>query len=254
MFYHRDAFPGSEGIVLMDHCTPRSKGVIISLDRIPFEEWGRIFEATEGSRPIFKVGTTIQRKSIEIISEIRQFGEVMIDTRVGDYLPDVDECIEMYKPYEPWGITFRCGNDYAMRQARFHNVMTTAIASVRVVGTEEECQRRNHTTCSEVILQLVKEAYRQGISRIMCSMRELAVIQTDAVAEALEFIIYGNYPLWNLDPGAMHAMSVASPADAVNMGADFIIIMSPVTVSRVVPDPAGLVIEAYEKFSPYFQE
>lgn len=238
----------------MDHGMPRSKGVIINLDRIPFEEWGRIFEATQGSRPIFKIGTTIQRKSIEIISEIRNYGEVMIDTRVGDYLSDVDECIEMYKPYEPWGITFRCGNDYAMRQAQFHKVMTTAIASVRVVGSDEECHRRNHTSCSEVILQMVREAYRQGLTRIMCSMRELAVIRDDSISEALEFIVCGNYPLWNLDPGTTDAVSVASPIDAVNMGADFIVIASPVTVARPVPDPVGLVIEAYQEFLRYFQE
>lgn len=238
----------------MDHGMPKSRGIIINLDRIPFEEWERIFEATKGHDPIFKIGTTIQRKSIEIVSQIRNHGEVLIDTRVGDYLPDVDECIEMYKPYEPWGITFRCGNDYAMRQAQFHRVTTTAIASVRVVGTDEECLRRNGATCNEVILQLVREAYRQGLTRIMCSMRELDVVRTDSIFEALEFSVYGYYPLWNLDPGVMDSVSVASPADAVNMGADFIVLASPVTVARSIPDPVGLVIEAYQEFRRALQE
>ncbi|NLI29324.1 MAG: hypothetical protein GX423_04505 [Nitrospiraceae bacterium] len=238
----------------MDHAMPLSKGIIINLDRLPVDEWGRIFDATGGSRPIFKIGTTIQKKSIEILSEIRNHGEMMIDTRLGEYLPDVDECIEMYKPYDPWAITFQCGNDFVMRQAHFHRITTTAVASVRVVGTDEECRRRNGATCNEVILQLVREAYRQGLTRILCSMRELSVIRTDTISEALEFIVYGNYPLWNMDPGAADALPVATPADALRMGADFIIIGSPVTVARSVTDPVGLVIEAYQEFQKFFVE
>lgn len=244
----------SEEDVSMDHAMPLSKGIIINLDRLPVEEWGRIFDATRGTRPIFKIGTTIQKKSIEIVSEIRNHGEVMIDTRVGDYLPDVDECIEMYKPYDPWAITFQCGNDFVMRQAHFHKITTTAVAAVRVVGTDEECQRRSGATCNEVILQLVREAYRQGLTRILCSMRELSVIRTDTIAEALEFIVYGNYPLWNLDPGAVDSAPGASPSDAIQMGADFIIIAAPVTVSRTITDPVGLVIEAFQEFQKLFEE
>jgi len=244
----------SEGDIFMDHAMPLSKGIVINLDRLPVEEWRRIFDATRGTRPIFKIGTTIQKKSIEIVSEIRNHGEVMIDTRVGDYLPDVDECIEMYKPYDPWGITFRGGNDFTMRQAQFHNVVTTAIASIRVVGTDEECQRRSGATCNEVILQLVREAYRQGLTRVLCSMRELSVIRTDTIAEVLEFIVYGNYPLWNLDPGVTDSAPAASPSDALRLGADFIVIAAPVTVSRTVTDPAGLVIEAYQEFQKLFRD
>ena len=171
----------------------KGKGIIINLDRIPHEEWDRIFKATKDGKPIYKIATTLQRKSVEIIKEIREHGEVMIDTRLGEYLPAIDECIEMYKPFEPWGITFRSGNEYVMRQAQHHKVITIAIASVRIVGTDEECLRRNRVTCEEVILQHTKDALQAGIRRILCSMRELAVISHDLVRDDLEIIVYGNY-------------------------------------------------------------
>jgi hypothetical protein len=236
----------------MDHKISRGKGIVVNLDRIPVSEWGRIFEATEGCMAVYKVGTTLQRESVAIAREIRKHGELLIDTRLGDYLPDIDECIEMYKPFDPWGITFRCGNDFALRQAQFHQVMTSAIASVRIVGTDDECLRRNRASCDDLILQLAEEACREGITRILCSVRELEVIRKGLKREDLEFIVYGNYPLWNLDPGASGMASVLSPAEAISTGADFIIIAAPITVARTVSDPAGLVIEACREFAPLF--
>ncbi len=232
----------------------RCKGLIINLDRIPYGEWSRIFEATKDRNLIFKINTTLQKKSVKIIEEIRKHGEVMIDTRLGEYLPAIDECIEMYKPYNPWGITFRCCNEYAMRQALYHRIMTIAIASLRIIGTDEECLRRNGRTCDEVILRLDKDALRVDIRRIICSTRELSVIRNTAIGNNFEIIVYGNYPLWNLDPGLHQPSAIVSPADALKMGADFISISAPVTNARPVIDPAGLVIEAYHEFSRHFQE
>jgi nucleoside phosphorylase len=85
-------------------------------------------------------------------------------------------------------------------------------------------------------------------------MRELAVISHDLVRDDIELIAYGNYPLWNLHPGVPQYLATASPEDALKMGADFISISAPVTISRTITDPAGLVIEACLEFSRYFQE
>jgi hypothetical protein len=193
-------------IFYMNNKIPKGKGVIINLNRIPCEEWTRIFEATKDRTPIFKINpltqdesrgfrtlsllaptfgrtrmcqtapplrglkssalqaaihqrtkvrrflavainTTIRRTSVRIIEEIRKHGEVMIDTRLDEYLPAIDECIEMYKPFEPWAITFRSGNEYVMLQAQHYKVITIAIASVRIIGTDDECLHRNRATC-----------------------------------------------------------------------------------------------------------
>ncbi|MGO9377281.1 MAG: hypothetical protein ACLPN1_13035 [Dissulfurispiraceae bacterium] len=141
-----------------------------------------------------------------------------------------------------------------MRQALHHRIMTIAIASLRIIGTDEECLRRNGTTCDQVILRLARDAFRVGIRRIICSMRELSVICNDPIRDNFEIVVYGNYPLWNLDPGLLQPTAIASPADALNMGADFITISSPVTIARLVTDPVELVIEAYHEFSRHFQE
>jgi hypothetical protein len=85
-------------------------------------------------------------------------------------------------------------------------------------------------------------------------MCELAVISHDPVRDDPELIVCGNYPLWNLDPGAPQPLATGSPADALKMGADFISISAPVTIARPITDQAGLVIEAYREFSCYFQE
>ena len=46
-----------------------------------------------------------------------------------------------------------------MHQALNHRVMTIAIVSLRIIGTDEEWMRRNGTTCDEVILRLARDAY-----------------------------------------------------------------------------------------------
>jgi len=78
----------------------RGKGIIINLDRIPHEEWDRIFNATQDGTPIYKIATTLKIKSVDIIKKIREHGEVMIDTRLGEYLPAIDECMEMIELYD----------------------------------------------------------------------------------------------------------------------------------------------------------
>jgi orotidine-5'-phosphate decarboxylase len=226
----------------------KKKSFVINLDRIPEKEWARIFEATAGTDPVFKLGTTIQRKSVQVIDLVKEHGRVMIDTRLGEYLPDVVECIQMYKEYEPWGITFRAGNDFAMNEAQAHQILSSAIVSVRVAGSDEECRRRNNATCDEVIIKLVHGSRDVGMTRILCSMRELAVIRRDTGCDHMECIIYGNYPLWHLDPGVSFPAAIARPDDAFTAGADYVLLAAPVTIARVVPDPVGLLIEAYQEF------
>jgi len=72
----------------------------------------------------------------------------------------------------------------------------------------------------EVILQLTKDALQAGIMRILCLMRELAVISHDLVRDDIELIAYGNYPLWISIPAYHNILATASPEDALKMGAD----------------------------------
>lgn len=90
---------------------------------------------------------------------------------------------------------------------------------------EEQCVSRFERTPPQAVLDFARMAAAQGIKGIVCSPKELAVLQNHPETKGLIKVVPGIRPAWASQNDQKRVMT---PKDAAEAGADYIVIGRPI--------------------------
>ncbi len=125
-------------------------------------------------------------------------------------------------------VTVHANAGRAALQAAVHASQAVEILAVTALTSlsDDECLRLFGGSRNEIVLRFADEALNAGVSGVVCSAHELAILSAHDRFKKLKKVVPGIRPLWskNDDQSAF-----CTPAAAIKNGADYIVVGRPIT-------------------------
>lgn len=192
------------------------------------------------------IGTGEALEAIEIIAELK--GKVMYDGKFLDTPRQIEatlsrmrhDAIKMYTVHASGGIKM-------MNRARMAtSPLDTEILACTVLTSlsEEEVHEIFGAPSKATVLKFARWAELSGLDGVVCSAKELVILGKQKELRDLKKVIPGIRPIWATEKGDHER--TATPAEAIEMGADLLVIGSPITQP---PAEIGSPVEAAKKIA-----
>lgn len=189
----------------------RKKFIIVALDRISKKEALRISKELKGLVWGFKVNDLLFENS-GIIKKLKKSGKVFADAKLHDIPNTVANSAAKLSKAGADMISVHALGGVEMMKAAKHTAGKTEIIAVTVLTSQKKADN---------FLKLVKDAQTAGVDGIVCSAHELKYIKKPILK-----IVPGIRPSW-YDTKDDQSRT-ATPQEAVNSGADLIVIGRPI--------------------------
>ena len=216
-------------------------GIIIALDGMKKKDAIELAKKLSSASQIvcFKANDLLDDEGGKIIEELSQYGLVMADPKYHDIPNTVGNRVKKISSYHPMFITVHASGGIEMMRAAVENTseITVAIKSKILAVTvltsldEEECNLNLGGPVKAKVLQFARNAILSGVEGIVCSANELAFLSKFPELKWLIKVTPGIRPKWHIDPSDDQAR-IVTPADAVKLGADFIVIGRPIVRAK----------------------
>lgn len=216
--------------------------VIVALDSLGKEEALSLARELSGYAWGFKVNDLLITEGVGIITALRDYGGVFADPKLYD-IPNtiLNSCSALA----------RAGADlitvHASAGVRGLEAARSGAGEAKILGVSvltsfapDECLAVYGRETSQTVLQLARLVALAKVWGLVCSPEEIAMLRGDAQTLNLNLVVPGVRPSWY---GASDDQRrVATPQDAVRLGATYLVIGRPITAS---PDP----LEALKRVS-----
>src|SRR3989344_4451579 len=197
--------------------------VIIALDGILPHKALTIARKLKGSVWGFKVGDLLYDDS-SIISKLKKFGNVFADVKLYDIPNTVANSVKKLAAQGANIITVHTSGGVEMMRAAKQNAGKSKIIGVTVLTS----QNSKHT--KKEVLKLAKTAHSAGLWGIVCSGHELRMLNKQPGVKKMIKVVPGIRPLSYIKKDDQKRK--ITPRDAINAGADFLVIGRPITGAR----------------------
>jgi orotidine-5'-phosphate decarboxylase len=214
--------------------------IIVALDGLTIPKALDLARRLEGKVAAFKINDLFARGGPGIAGSIGCFGDVMLDLKLYDIPNTVSNICQAVKAWENGTgekvkiLTVHAhGGQEMMREACIQ--LPGRIAAVTVLTSfKDDGHYKNLTGTQRTIPEQVKElaqfAYCSGCSYVVCSAHELSVLKDVKIKK----IVPGIRPAWHQK--ADDQKRVMTPKQAMDAGADFLVIGRPIVEAA---DPVG---------------
>jgi orotidine-5'-phosphate decarboxylase len=189
----------------------------------------------------FKVGSEFatrlgDRQSIELVKELGG-KRVMFDRKYKDIPKTVERTVRVLASLDPWLCTVHASGNIAMLKAAVVARGNMNIAGVTVLTsmTDEECRSSYGDSSAAKVADFAQLLVLSGCQAIVCSPKELEVLADVPDAKSLLRVIPGIRPEWAAPAGQTR---FTTPAQAIRMGADFLVIGDPINSAKDPVDAA----------------
>lgn len=207
--------------------------IILPLDDLSWEDALPIIKATSGMVWGYKIRKVVLEMGIDIISEIKQYGNVMVDFKLYDIPSAMTESLKYH---------IQCGADITTVHCTAQYAPTPDVDSKKLAGvtilTSFGPEVFNYYDDSQSIEQLVEamclDCNVQQFGYLVCSPLELKRISGYGIKK----ITPGIRPEWYSPEDDQERVS--TPANAIAAGADLLVIGRPILT-------AGNIITAIEQ-------
>ena len=208
--------------------------IIVALDGMSDEDALSLAEKLKGTGAILKANDLLDGpQGLGIIDTLSQYAGVMDDAKLYD-IPNTEENrVKKHAAHNPLFITVHASGEIAMMRKAVQNSGNSKILAVSVLTTmnEEECHLTFGAPVKAKVLQFARNAVLAGVYGLVCSAKELAFLSGYPEVACLKKFTPGIRPIWHLDPKDDQSR-VTTPADAVRMGADYIILGRPIVKAK----------------------
>ncbi|HDH31441.1 MAG TPA: orotidine-5'-phosphate decarboxylase [Candidatus Wolfebacteria bacterium] len=202
--------------------------IIVAFDGMKYDDVLPLAEALSGMGVLFKVNDLLDEYGVKIIESLKYFGGVMADPKLYDIPNTVKNRIKRYAAFKPDFITVHASGGIDMMRAAVDSCDSKILAvTVLTSLTEEECNINLGGPVKAKVLQFARNAVLAGVHGIVCSSQELKFLSEFRELKALIKVTPGIRPVWHLDPKDDQSR-VTTPADAVDMGSDYLVIGRPI--------------------------
>ncbi|MDD5290688.1 MAG: orotidine-5'-phosphate decarboxylase [Patescibacteria group bacterium] len=220
--------------------------IIVALDDLTAEKALALAEKLSGTGVLFKANDLLDDPGPNIIEELSVFGGVMADPKFHDIPNTVGNRVKKMANYGPRFITVHASGRIPMMRAAVEKCGDSRILAVTVLTSlgEDECQLTFGAPVKAKVLQFARDAVLAGVHGIVCSPKELEFLSGFPELAGLIKVTPGIRPVWHL--GTEDQARVTTPADAVKMGANYLVIGRPIVKAE---DPAEAVRKTQEEIS-----
>lgn len=195
--------------------------IILPLDHAPWPRAREIMERTAGRVWGYKIRRSVLEQGLGVIKKVKDYGKVMLDFKLYDIPSAMTESLLMHLEAGADITTVHCSSGYDPIAA---GIGKQRIAGVTVL-TSMDRQSVQRYYRADRPAELVARMATDAVDRyefLVCSARDLADVRDLPIRK----ICPGIRPGWYLS--ADDQARVATPAEAVHMGADLLVIGRPI--------------------------
>ena len=204
-------------------------GLIVALDGDDLVAAESLARELSGTVDACKVGLTLfAAHGPEALFEVGQHGRVFCDLKLHDIPSQVGAAAAALAAKGVWLMTVHASGGRAMVAAAVKGAGSTLVAAVTVLtsldGEELSAVGQPGNPASQVS-RLARLALEAGARALVCSPREVAAVRAEAGPEVV-LVCPGIRPAGG---GLADQSRVATPAEAVAAGADYLVVGRPIT-------------------------
>ena len=220
--------------------------IIVALDGLTFGGALELAEKLSGTGVLFKANDLLDDPGPAIIKDLAVSGGVMADPKFHDIPNTVGNRVKKLAVLSPKFITVHASGGVPMMRAAVENCGDSQILAVTVLTSlsEDECNLIFGAPVKAKVLQFARDAVLAGVHGMVCSPKELEFLSKFPELAGLIKVTPGIRPVWHL--GTEDQARVTTPADAVKMGANYLVIGRPIVKAE---DPAEAVRKTQEEIS-----
>ncbi|MGB9836187.1 MAG: orotidine-5'-phosphate decarboxylase [Candidatus Saccharicenans sp.] len=221
-----------------------ARKIIIALDVKNKEQARQVLESLPEAR-IFKVGLELfTAEGPHMLDLVKSYGkEVFLDLKLHDIPNTVAGAIRAAVKHEVTMLTLHTSGGREMMKKAVETARETAekenkplpmILGVTVLTSLKDDDLKEigfSTGAAEQVLRLARLARETGIGGIVCSPQEIELLRKE-LGPDLKIVTPGIRPAW---AEAQDQKRIMTPAEAIQKGADFLVIGRPITQA---PQPA----------------
>ena len=217
--------------------------IIIPLDGKTEAESLALAEKLSGHVWGFKANDLLLECGLEIITKLKAYGNVFADPKLHDIPNTVANGIKRLSEAGADLITIHASGGSKMIQAAREAAGNSKVLAVTLLTSlgEEDSSRVYDKNPDDCVLSLATLAAESGAHGIVCSPKEVGMINSNEGTKSLLKVIPGIRPSWY--GKADDQVRKKTPAEAVADGADLLVIGRPITGHEDPVEAAKLVNE-----------
>ncbi|MDO8495081.1 MAG: orotidine-5'-phosphate decarboxylase [bacterium] len=190
--------------------------IIVALDGMTKKEALKMAQELKGLVWGFKVNDLLF-EGVEIIKKLKKFGKVFADAKLHDIPNTVANSVARLSKAEADLITVHASGGVEMMRAAKKVAGKSKLIAVTVLTSQKS---------GKSVGQLAKDAQKAGVDGVVCSADELKKVKK---LKNLIKVVPGIRPEWYKSKDDQQR--IASPRQALENGADFLVIGRPITQS-----------------------
>lgn len=194
--------------------------IILPLDHVQWDQARDIMRRTEGLVWGYKIRRSVLDRGLTVLSDIKRHGRVMLDFKLYDIPSAMTESLTLHMSAGADITTVHCTSGY---NPVAHGLTKDHVAGVTILtsmGGEDFRRYYRGESPQQMVAQMAAEAVSR-YAYLVCSARDLESIQTLDIKK----ICPGIRPSWYREDDDQQR--TATPAAAIRMGADLLVIGRP---------------------------
>ena len=220
-----------------------SNRIILPLDDLTWDKALPIMKQTAGLVWGYKVRKIILEKGIDIISEIKEFGNVMLDFKLYDIPSAMQESLTYHFEKGADLSTIHCSSLFnASDMSKEHKKKIVGVTVLTSFGKEWYSYQRPDWRISKFVENMAVDMITtSNVGNIVCSPLELEVLKNLPIKK----ITPGIRPEWYSTPDDQNRTS--TPEYAIKNGSDYLVIGRPILKANNITDAVKMTNDEINK-------
>jgi orotidine-5'-phosphate decarboxylase len=222
------------------HEIPARDRVIVACDVPDLKGLGDLLDRLEGRPSFYKVGLELfiaeGERAIELVR--KRGGRIFLDLKLHDIPETVARAVQSARRIEAELLTVHTSGGYEMlsraAQAAEGGVKILGVTVLTSLEQDDLKAEGVETTIPEMVRARARIAAKAGIAGLVCSPHEIEAARS--AAPGLLIVVPGIRPATGPGAAAGDQKRVATPAQAIAHGADYLVVGRPL---RDAPEPAA---------------
>ena len=198
--------------------------IILPLDNVPWESALGIMQETKGLVWGYKIRRSLLERGLQVIQEIKNFGNVMLDFKLYDIPSAMTESLKLHIEAGADITTIHCTSGYNPESEGLPKDHIAGVTILTSMGQDDFNRYYRGDSLMEMVGRMARDALPY-YEYLVCSAQDLRRIH----AMDIKKICPGIRPRWYLRDDDQER--TATPAEAIKNGADLLVIGRPILQS-----------------------
>ena len=226
-----------------------SEKIIVALDRPTLAEAEELLKALSGEISFFKIGkelyTAAGPESVQLVKKYS--GKVFLDLKFHDIPNTVAGAVrsaiglgvEMLNFHASGGLKMMQAAVEAAKESSSHPILLGVTVLTSIDGETLRSELRVEHDPADQVLHLARLSKKAGVDGVVASPHEIGIIREN-LGQDFKIVTPGIRPEWSQTGDQKRVMT---PREAIDAGADYLVIGRPITAAENPAEAAGKIID-----------